>query len=361
MLKPRKFDIEDSNIANIGTKMDKELRKSASDKEPAWETAGKAPGLEIWRIEKFKVVPWPKEQYGHFYTGDSYILLKTYKDPESGKFKWDVHFWIGNNSTQDEYGTAAYKTVELDDHLGGEPVQHREIQDNESPLFLSYFKEIHFHEGGIETGFKHVTPKEYKPRLLHVKGNKNVIVREVEVSASSLNSGDVFIYDGGLDIHVLMGKECNAKERNKAAEYVAALVSDRGHAKHNVYDEDDKDAEPFWKAIGGKPAGGIAAATPDVPVKVDKKLFRLSDETGKMEMKAVTPIALATLQQDDVYILDAGTEIFVWVGKGASKDEKSKALGYATDYLFKNNRPKAMPISRIVQGNENEYFKRAFE
>lgn len=51
------------------------MREHAGDKEPAWETAGVVEGTQVWRVERFKVVPWPKEHMGKFYSGDSYIVL----------------------------------------------------------------------------------------------------------------------------------------------------------------------------------------------------------------------------------------------------------------------------------------------
>lgn len=57
------FSLE-SNIALLGSDIEKSVRNAAAGKENAWTNAGKSVGLQVWRIEKFQVVAWPKEQYG---------------------------------------------------------------------------------------------------------------------------------------------------------------------------------------------------------------------------------------------------------------------------------------------------------
>ncbi len=80
-----------------------------------------------------------------------------------------IFFWLGKETSQDEQGVAAYKTVELDQSLGGEPVQHREVQEGESDEFLGLFKQgVSYMAGGIATGFKTVD-RSHTVRLLHVK------------------------------------------------------------------------------------------------------------------------------------------------------------------------------------------------
>lgn len=46
----------------------------------------------------------------------------------SSLMNWHIHFWLGEQCSKDESGAAAMFTVELDDSLGGSPVQHREVR-----------------------------------------------------------------------------------------------------------------------------------------------------------------------------------------------------------------------------------------
>ena len=132
-------------------------------------------------------MPYEEEKYGKFHVGDSFIVLATTET--RGVFRWEVHFWLGNETSQDESGSAALLTVALDDVLGGGPVQHRELQGHESQLFLSYFTAgIRSLPGGVKSGFTAYDPEDVERRLFRVKGKRNVQIMEVNNSSYFITS-----------------------------------------------------------------------------------------------------------------------------------------------------------------------------
>ncbi len=159
-------------------------------------------------------------------------LVQTYKkNPEAESLSYDLHFWLGEDTSQDEAGTAAYKTVELDDHLHGVPVQYREVQGYESPRFLTYFPRFICLHGGVDSGFRHVSdPVPIDLHLLYkitITAQNNVVVRQVAAAASSLVEGDVYVLDKGAEVWQFNTKESAGKEKFKAAEFVRSLVDGR--------------------------------------------------------------------------------------------------------------------------------------
>jgi len=373
LVKQKEYKIADSNIALLGSDVEKKVKLASAQSEKAWEGSGKTEGLQIWRIEKFQVKPWEKKAYGQFHTGDSYIVLHTYTKKDttgSDKLHWDIHFWLGASTTQDEAGTAAYKTVELDTFLGGAPVQHREIEGHESELFLSYFTKqggIRILEGGVETGFNHVKPTEYKPRLLHLKGKKFVRIVQVPLSHKSLNSGDVFLLDEGLKLHSWIGKKAGIAEKSRIGQLAQAIDDERGGKPVRfTINEGDKgdEAKAFWAALGGEGAVGAAESDDEAwEKKTCKLLFHFSDASGKevFTKKAEGKLAKKDLDSKDAFVVDLGNQVWVWVGKDASETEKKKALPTAQAYLKGNDRPSWTPIARVIQGSEPADFFKAFD
>jgi len=364
MLKQKVYNIADSNIANLGTDLDHKVKQAASQKEHAWDNAGQKVELLIWRIEKFHVVSWPKDKYGTLYSGDAYILLNTYKKKDVDALAWDIHFWLGKYCSQDEAGTAAYKTVELSDRLsasGGHAVQHREVMGSESTLFMGYFKDhLSLLEGGIDSGFKHVEPEKYQPRLLHMKGKKRIRMTQVEMKSSSLNSSDIFILDMGKMIYQFSGAKSSHLERAKAAQFCSGLESERnGLAKVIVIDESNI-PDDFWAPLGGK--GPIAPTDPNPgPAEPDaaaKSLWKVSDH-GDMKFDKVAQgkdVKRTLLSTKEAFVLDTGAEIFAWIGKQAPVEEKKHALQYSQAFITSQKKNPACHCACVIEGSESPHF-----
>ncbi|KYQ91647.1 severin [Tieghemostelium lacteum] len=358
------LDINQSNIAQLSSELDKKCRSDKAALEEQWKTAGKTPGLEIWRIENYKVVPWDKSQYGKFYDGDSYIILNT----SDASPKHAIYFWLGQLTSTDESATAGFKATELDDFLGGDPIVGRQIQGHESDDFLALFPEntIFILNGGVESAFKHTQPEKYRPRLLHVKGKKNVTVTEVPLTYRALNSGDVFILDAGLMIIVWTGSKSSPSEKAKACSLSNAIKSDRrGLPEVTVTAESDSPAQ-FFKLLGGiGPVSDAAAGGSDL--ENDRRsrsvLCKLSDASGKLEFKEIARdknIKRSLLDDNDVFIISTGFEIYIWVGNKASLSEKKKAFSFASEFIKTTGLPPYTPVIRFICGGDNVLFEEFF-
>ena len=282
--------------------------------------------------------------------------------------QWNLHFWLGEETSQDESTVAAYKSVELDEAMGGGPIQHREVQGSESDLFMSYFKAtgIEYLPGGIESGFNKVEKDVYRTRLLHCKGKRSVRCSEKPCEAKSLNKGDVFILDMGLKIFLFNGVDANKYEKVKGGEICQKLNNERGGRCNIVLLDDEPDCAEFWEALGGQievtdPGEDDAAAA----ATGDTKLFHVDGDSGDVTCTEVPAVdgkfTKDMLDGDDAYILDTGSAIFVWIGKTASKAERHEAMVQAQKYIVDFGRPNNIPVERVAQGGETAMFKAQFE
>lgn len=339
---------------------------SAKAMEPAFQGAGQKVGTEIWRIENFQPVPLPKSDYGRFYSGDSYIVLQT-TSGKGGAYLYDIHFWLGKDTSQDEAGTAAIKTVELDAVLGGRAVQYREPQGHESDKFLSYFKPCIIPlEGGVASGFKETEEEEFQTRLYTCKGKRAVRLKQVPFSRSTLNHDDVFILDTKDKIFQFNGANSNIQERAKALEVIQFLKDKYHEGTCDVAIVDDGklqaegDSGEFWVIFGGfAPIGKKVASEDDVVLeRTPPKLYCIVEGQVK---EVDGELSKSLLENNKCYLLDCGSEVFVWVGRVTQVEERKAAMQTAEEFIVSENRPKSTRVTRLIQGYETHSFKSNFE
>lgn len=357
---------------------------------PLFQDAGKELGMQIWKIVKLVPIPVNIENYGKFYEGDSYIILKT--AVQQATFYHDIHYWVGQKAPLDSVAAASILSVELKRMLGvtENSHHHREEQGEESDLFKSYFVQIPYkvYEGSTSgTGFKHVV-KVYQSRLVEVKGTKQFRVHLVELSPDSLSSEDSYVLDAGYTIFIWHGAKAHRSTKAKTLEISAKLKTEVGCQRAvQVVDEGD-DNEEFWEAIGGK-YDPVRKATLVAQKKKEKEerakekeegsdeeedddeddeeghftsdwMYKISQESGKMKVNPLeeTEFTKGMLKDECSYILDCETEVYLWHSKKCTAEEKATAYQLALEILTIFERPSwTTSITRVQQGSETCLFR----
>ncbi|XP_074841267.1 villin-like protein [Carettochelys insculpta] len=343
-----------------------------TDADMGLPTIERKPGLQIWTIEKMKMVPVPEKAYGSFFEGDCYIIL--YNKKTSSGFTTDLHYWIGKDSSQDEQGAAAFYVTQMDDMLGGSPVQHREVQGHESEAFKSYFRNgIIYKKGGVASGFRHVETNMYNiRRLLHVKGKKHVSATEVELSWDSFNKGDVFLLDLGKVLIQWNGPECNVAEKSRGLALARSIRDGErgGRAQIGIIDneKDSPDLMQIMKTVLGERRGELRDTVPDEKAdelqKANIRLYHVYEKDGDLVVQeiATRPLTQDLLQQEDCHILDqGGFKIYVWRGKDSSKEEKKAAFSRAVGFIQAKGYPATTNVEVVNDGAESAMFKQLFK
>ncbi|KAF5274704.1 hypothetical protein FQA39_LY07096 [Lamprigera yunnana] len=349
--------------------------------EPAFRNVQKnMTNFLIWKVEKMQITALPKDQYGIFYNNESYLIYAASlhgnpsgtetvsREVRNGTLEYHIHFWLGGSTTPDKSGVSAYKTVELDEHLGGFTTQHREVQENESARFKSYFK------NGYRILKEESTLKDNEPKLFKIKGKKvPTLIQEDHVSWKFFCSADVMVVITKDILFLWIGRASSSVERLHSTKIALSLKEEYNTPSITFVDDGyEKTLNANNKIEFNKylPLEKRLVLPPDCnddvgnehEYKTQIRLYKCSEVSGKyrvVEVKA-GPLSQTDLNNDDVFIVDNGNDVWVWVGKRATDRERSEALRNARGFVKKKNYPNNTRVTRVVEEKEPFEFRMLF-
>jgi hypothetical protein len=133
---------------------------------------------------------------------------------------------------------------------------------------------------------------------------------------------------------------------NDDADFFALLSGDAGDIGpgNGASDEEVTEFMPVLYRLGGGDPEMVAEGE---PIKIGWA-------------KASPKIDKALLNESDIFLLDAGWEIFVWMGEQADRSERLGAMGHIDKYGLQEPRAKHLPSSIVKSGYESFKFQSFF-
>ncbi len=199
-------------------------------------------------------------------------------------------------------------------------------------------------------------------KVYHVQGKKTVPLKE----PYEFFNGDVYLIDASMlpkkKVFVWLGSKAYADDRAVGA-WAAKLLDTKDPEIDIDSEPEGKESSDFKGLVSftvkeGDTPGFLKHI--DTSKKITYNLFRVWDtdlsdgsSSDDIEIKPVT-LSKSSLKSDDVFVLDGGNDIFVWVGKTAQVGEK--AAGNRLARKLDVERKRTPMVYAINEGEEPKGF-----
>mgnify|MGYP005847478859 CR=1 FL=1 len=168
-------------------------------------------------------------------------------------------------------------------------------------------------------------------------------------------------------MNIILEMQANPDEKARANAHAETMCTQGTIKVLDQGEGDDSDGD-FWGFLGDgeiqPPVEGDEDVEEFAPV-----LYKLGDgepekiaEGEKVKIgfaPASAKLDKSLLDESNVFLIDAGWELFCWIGSGASRDEKLMAIQKSDKYANANNKM-YLPLTIVKSGYESPVFDKYF-
>lgn len=133
-----------------------------------------------------------------------------------------------------------------------------------------------------------------------------------------------------------------------------------GRPKYTFYDEGDKGTKAVMTKYLKDDGNTKVKLRARKKARPTKKMFKLSDADGKLTMTEVK-FSKDSLDTNDTFLIDNGKMIYIWCGKGSSKQEKRLGIPFAQKYKESTSEKLSCSIALVNEGSKKFSIDKAFE
>ena len=299
-----------------------------------WPDDGSGDIIGVWLVKEFSGKELPKESYGCFFSGESYVIL--YRYHIRYRELLCVYFWQGRDSVIVDKGTAAALTKDIyEKYPEQEKKQIRVVQNVENKHFLAIFRNRYIVRLGQQPDGN---APEDGVQLFHFSGDLSYSICypiQVRSEIRSLNTNDCFILRTPDAQWVWRGEHVKGEYLETTIHYAKSLFGD----KPFELIEEGKEPAAFWGNLTG-------AHEYMIELRNNSKLLQCSMASGKFEANEVFQFCNDDLAFDDMMLLISTDVVYVWEGRKATEIEKKRTIEIAAEYI---SMAPTKPEGRIVR------------